>query len=96
MVNHTQTIRRLLLKNSFSKFDHFVGLALKGFKDLRQISWRFIISFENYYPKASLRKNEDGVKNYQNCPFSTLMSYETQQDVVLMKVLTHFGEALKS
>ena len=34
MVNHTQTIRRLLLTNFFSVFDHFVGLALKGLRVL--------------------------------------------------------------
>ena len=32
MVKHTQTIRRKLLTNCLSVFDHFVGLALKGFK----------------------------------------------------------------
>ena len=30
MIKHTQTIRRLLPTNSFSVFDHFVGLMLKG------------------------------------------------------------------
>ena len=30
MVEHTQTIRRLLQTNCLSVFDHFVGLALKG------------------------------------------------------------------
>ena len=30
MVIHTQTIRRLLLTNCLSVFDHFVGLLLKG------------------------------------------------------------------
>ena len=30
MVKHTQTIRRLLLTNCLSVFDHFVELALKG------------------------------------------------------------------
>ena len=30
MVKHTQIIRRVLLTNCFSVFDHFVGLALKG------------------------------------------------------------------
>ena len=30
MVKHTQTIRRLLLTNCLSVFDHFVGLELKG------------------------------------------------------------------
>ena len=30
MVKHTETIRRLLLTNFLSVFDHFVGLALKG------------------------------------------------------------------
>ena len=30
MVKHAQTIRRLLLTNYFSVFDHFVGLAFKG------------------------------------------------------------------
>ena len=29
MVKHTQTIRRLLLTNYLSVFDHFVGLVLK-------------------------------------------------------------------
>ena len=29
MVKHTQTIRRLLLTNYLSMFDHFVGLTLK-------------------------------------------------------------------
>ena len=31
MVKHTQTIRRLMPTNCLSVFDHFVGLALKGF-----------------------------------------------------------------
>ena len=31
MVKHTQTIRQLLPTNSLSAFDHFVGLALKGY-----------------------------------------------------------------
>ena len=30
MVKYTQTIRRLLSKNSLSEFDHFVELARKG------------------------------------------------------------------
>ena len=30
MVKHTQTIRRLVLTNCLSVFDHFVGLTLKG------------------------------------------------------------------
>ena len=34
MVKQTQTIRRLLLTNCLSVFDHFVGLALKGLMDL--------------------------------------------------------------
>ena len=33
MVEHTQPIRWLLLRNCLSVFDHFVGLALKGLKD---------------------------------------------------------------
>ena len=32
MVKQTQTIRLLLLKNCLSVFDHFAGLALKGFE----------------------------------------------------------------
>ena len=32
MFKHTQTIRRFLLTNYLSVFDHFVGLALKGLK----------------------------------------------------------------
>ena len=35
MVKHTQTIRRLLTANCFSVFDHFVGLALKGLRFMR-------------------------------------------------------------
>ena len=30
MVKHTQTIRRLLLRNCLSVFDHFVGWRLMG------------------------------------------------------------------
>ena len=30
MIEHTQTVRRVLLTNSLSVFDHFVWLALKG------------------------------------------------------------------
>ena len=30
MVEHSQTIRRLLPTNCLSVFDHFVGLELKG------------------------------------------------------------------
>ena len=30
MVKHTQTIRRLLVDNCLSVFDHFVGLACEG------------------------------------------------------------------
>ena len=30
MVKHAQTICRLLPKNSFSVFDHFAGLTIKG------------------------------------------------------------------
>ena len=32
MVNHTQTILWLLPPNCLSVFDHFVGLAIKGFR----------------------------------------------------------------
>ena len=32
MVKHTQTIRRLLLTNCLSVFDHFMRLALKGLR----------------------------------------------------------------
>ena len=32
MVKRTQTIRRLFPTNFLSKFEHFVGLALKGLK----------------------------------------------------------------
>ena len=35
-VKHTQTIRRLLPTNCLSVFDHFVGLALKGLRELRK------------------------------------------------------------
>ena len=31
MVKHTQTIRRQYADELFGGFDHFVGLALKGF-----------------------------------------------------------------
>ena len=30
MIEHTQTVRRLLLTNCLSVFDHFVRLTLKG------------------------------------------------------------------
>ena len=33
MVKHTQTIRRQQPMNCLSVFDHFVGLALKGFRE---------------------------------------------------------------
>ena len=32
MIKHTQTSRSLLPTNHFSRFDHFVGLALKGLR----------------------------------------------------------------
>ena len=34
MVNHIQTIRRLLAMNCLSVFDHFIGLAFKGLNTL--------------------------------------------------------------
>ena len=34
MVKHTQTTRRFLQANCLSVFDHFVGLALKGLKNV--------------------------------------------------------------
>ena len=34
MVKHTQTIRRLLPTNCLSVFDHFLGLALKGLRNV--------------------------------------------------------------
>ena len=34
MVQHTQTIRRLLSTICLSVFDHFVGLALKGLRSV--------------------------------------------------------------
>ena len=37
MVKHTQTIRRLLLTNCLSVFDHFMGLAPKGLGKSRPI-----------------------------------------------------------
>ena len=36
MVKHTQTIRRLLLTNCLSVFEHFERLALKGLRKLGQ------------------------------------------------------------
>ena len=36
MVKHTQTIRRLLLTNCLSVFEHFERLALKGLRNLGQ------------------------------------------------------------
>ena len=36
MVKHTQTIRRLLLTNCLSVFEHFQRLALKGLRNLGQ------------------------------------------------------------
>ena len=35
MIKHIQTYRRLLLTNSLSVFEHFVGLALKELKYLQ-------------------------------------------------------------
>ena len=32
VLKHTQTIRRKQVTNCLSVFDHFVGVALKGFK----------------------------------------------------------------
>ena len=34
MVKHTQTIRRQESTNCLSVFDHFVGLAIKGLKNI--------------------------------------------------------------
>ena len=45
MVKQTQTIRWLLPTNFLSVFDHFVGLALKGFKN----------TFCHFIPKSSVQ-----------------------------------------
>ena len=48
MVKHTQTIRRLLLTNCLSVFDHFVGLAHKGL-----IHWVHVLChISNYIPDS--------------------------------------------
>ena len=36
MVKHTQTIRRQHATNCLSVFDHFVGLALQGLKEMKE------------------------------------------------------------
>ena len=42
IVKHTPAIRRLLTKNCFSVFDHFVGLALKGLINSSKIDLSFV------------------------------------------------------
>ena len=42
MVKHTQTIRRLLLTNCLSVFDHFIGLALKGLRDIAKYTLKLV------------------------------------------------------
>ena len=62
MVKHTQTIRRLLVINCLSVFDHFVGLALKGlitiigiWKTCRQRKFEyFVVSFAHLKVKIFL------------------------------------------
>ena len=38
MVKHTQIIRQFLLTNCLSVFDHFVGLAQKGLKNVYPVN----------------------------------------------------------
>ena len=49
MVKHTQAIRRQFPKIFLSVFDHFVGLALKGLKNVRKFgrNHSFIDTFES-------------------------------------------------
>ena len=44
MAKPTQTIRLQQLRNRFSVFDHFVGLALKGFKQC-QVDFNMTVIF---------------------------------------------------
>ena len=44
MVKHTQTIRRLLLTNCLSVFDHFVVLTLKGLNCLSSTELDFFLA----------------------------------------------------
>ena len=39
MVKHTQTIRHKLPTNCLSVFDHFMGLALKGLSEFKEINY---------------------------------------------------------
>ena len=49
MVSHTQTIRRFLLTNCLSVFDHFVGLARKGLT-----SPRYVFMLDHFISLGSL------------------------------------------
>ena len=42
MVSHTHTTHRLLPMNCLSVLDHFVGLTLKGFGDIRNDNGKLI------------------------------------------------------
>ena len=70
MIEHTQTVRRVLLTNSLSVFDHFVRLALKGlfkiFNEECNLNLELIFqllftydwhkSSKNYLKKRNIRK----------------------------------------
>ena len=59
MVKYTQTIRRQQTANCLNKFDHFVGLELKGFskvqrriqKPFKHLWWSFLLSTVNNFRK---------------------------------------------
>ena len=53
MVNHIQTIRRLLAMNCLSVFDHFIGLAFKGLNTLPGFSATGILQKYNFFIRTS-------------------------------------------
>ena len=60
MVKRTQTIRRLLPTNCLSLFDHFVGLALKGLKNMDFL----LVNLQIVQNKYSLKKCERLLLNF--------------------------------
>ena len=71
MVKHIQTLRRLLLTNCLSVFDHFVGLVLKGLTiSTYYFSFEILIEFSlmdvnivNTISNSSMRHVAEGVEN---------------------------------
>ena len=71
MVKHIQTLRRLLLTNCLSVFDHFVGLVLKGLTiSIYYFSFEILIEFSlmdvnivNTISNSSMHHVAEGVEN---------------------------------